>query len=538
MQPPLPTEDEIEFEVNTRTGIFSYFKISKVEFPKFFILGAMFGIISFIYSFMRILKDLFVMTRQDQNAIMFMKIFYVLPLSMGSVFFIQYLMATKTISRIFTIFILIFGAAFFSLGLIFIFEQKIMPSKFLFRDLFTDNKASLKGLNMFKYLFITANEPVATLIYLLAEIWGSLLMAYLYMSFLNESCTVKQFSRFLPPFYIIANLALLLSGLVSEKFREFRKNFSFEQNQILYSSVFLFIGFLSILLLFMKNYFETKILPFPVFIQKQQIKKKEKVKVGFTEGLSIMTKSKLLMSMSMMVFCYNVGFNMLESVYKAGIKAASKSLKFEIGDYSIKFNTYDQYIVSVMVIILNLSAFSEIIETYGWIKMGLITPFLMLIGSIILITAAIYNSSLEKLAFPWISNFFKGSNFIYNIENYGGMLFLAFFKIMKYSAFDICKEKMGIRIDPAHRARFKSVYDGIFNKLGKSIGSLYGLGVIVALDTDNVRKGAPFTLGILIVLIYIWIRSVVYLAGAYDQAIKTNTAVDIDLLKKEKLINE
>ncbi|KAK6090544.1 hypothetical protein P3W45_000267 [Vairimorpha bombi] len=532
---PLPTEDDIDQIASSRTGICSYFKVARVEFPKFFLLGGMFGLINFIYSFMRILKDLFVMVRQDQNSIMFMKIFYILPISMASVVLIQWLMQTKSVSKIFNIFLITFTAFFFGLGCVFMFEEQLMPSRFLFRDMFSDKKASVKGTSIFKYFFITANEPVSTCIFIVAEMWGSLLMAYLFMSFLNESCTVRQFTRFLPPFYIIANLALLSSGIASEQFREFRKGFNYEQNQTLYSTVFILLAVMCLVLMYMKYYFEEKIMKNPVFIPSNAMKKKQKVNLGFAEGISIMKKSKLLMSLCIIVFFYNVSFNMIESIYKAGIKSASKSLGLEVGDYSTKFNTIDQYIVSLSVITLNLSAFSALVESSGWITMGLLTPLLVLFATILVIGASIYNSGIEKLAFPWISSIFKGMPYIYKIENWGGMIFLALIKVMKYSAFDICKEKMGMRIDPSHRARFKSVYDGIFNKLGKSIGSLYGLGVLVVLDTDNVRKGAPITLGIIIILVYIWIRAILYLGSSYETSIKNNTSVDIDLIKNEKV---
>ncbi|WUR03961.1 ADP/ATP carrier protein [Vairimorpha necatrix] len=533
-QNTLPTEDEIEQIANSRTGLLSYFKVARVEFPKFFILGIMFGLINFIYSFMRILKDLFVMVRQDQNSIMFMKIFYVLPISFASIVLIQWLMQNRSVSSIFNLFLITFTAFFFGLGVVFLYEKTLLPSGFKFKDVFADHKGGMRGLNVLKYFLITANEPVSTIIFIVAEMWGSLLMAYLFMSFLNESCTIRQFTRFLPPFYIIANLALLISGLVSSQFRELRKGFTYAQNQVLYSSIFIILGSICLVLLYMKFYFETKVNAIPIFLSSNTIKKKQKVSVGFQEGISIMMKSKLLMSLCIIVFFYNITFNLIESVYKAGIKAASKTLGLEVGEYSAKFNTIDQILVAVTVITLNLSAFSTLIETSGWITMGLLTPLMTLLGTIIVLGASIYNSGKEGLAFSWISSVFKHASYIYSIENYSGMFFLAFIKILKYSAFDICKEKMGMRIDPAHRARFKSVYDGIFNKLGKSIGSLYGLGVLVALDTDNVRKASPFTLIISLLLIYIWIRAVIYLSRAYNESIKNNSDVDIDLKKESK----
>lgn len=533
--PNLPTEQEIDAIANSRTGILSYFKIVRCEFPKFFLLGGMFGIIGFIYSFMRILKDMFIMTRQDQNTIMFMKIFYVLPTSFALVFLIQYMMGTKSVSRIFSIFIMGFSALFLIYGIVFLFEEKLTPSRFLFRDMFADGKGGIKNLNFLKPMFLTINEPLATFIFITAEMWGSLLMAYLFMSFLNESCTINQFTRFIPPLYIIANLALLGSAIVTELFLKLRKNFNYDQNQILCASVFFIQGLLALSLLGAKWYLEGVVLKTPIFIPAKVIKRSKGPKLGFKDGIKLMGQSKMLFSMCCIVAFFNMSFNMIESSYKAGIKAAANSNKdMDIGHYSASLNKFDQYMTSISVIALNLSAFSTLIETKGWMVMGLITPIITFLAIIITLGAAMYNSAEEKLSFSFISSFFSGGKAYYAIENYSGVFFLSLLKIAKYAAFDICKEKMGMRLDTNHRSRFKSVYDGIFGKLGKSFSSLYGLAMLTLLDTDNIRRAAPITFVIILFFIFAWFKCVIYLSNLFENSLKTNSNVDIDLYEKPK----
>ncbi|KAF9764722.1 ADP,ATP carrier protein 1 [Nosema granulosis] len=532
--PNIPTEQEIEAIANARTGLLSYFKVARCEFPKFFLLGGMFGIIGFIYSFMRILKDMFIMTRQDQNTIMFMKIFYVLPTSLCLVGLIQYMMGTKTVSRIFSIFIWGFSALFLFYGVVFLFEDKLTPSRFLFRDIFADGKDGMRNLNFLKPFFLTINEPLATFIFITAEMWGSLLMAYLFMSFLNESCTINQFTRFIPPLYIITNLALLGSAVVTELFLSLRKNFNYDQNQILCASVFFIQGLLALSLLGMKWYLEDVVLKTPVFIPSKVIKKTKGPKLGFKEGIKIMGQSKMLFSMCCIVLFFNMSFNMIESTYKAGVKAAAIHQELEIGNYSANLNKFDQYMTSISVIALNLSAFSTLVETKGWIVMGLITPIITFLAIIITIGAAIYNSAQEKLSFSVISSFFSSGKAYYTLENYSGIFFLSLLKIAKYAAFDICKEKMGMRLDTNHRSRFKSVYDGIFGKLGKSFSSLYGLAMLTLLDTDNIRRAAPITFVIILFFIVAWFKCISYLSGLFENSLKTNSNVDIDLFEKSK----
>lgn len=533
--PDIPTEDSVEEEANSRRGIFRYFRVARVEYPKFILLGSMFGIIGFIYSFMRILKDMFVMVRQEPTTILFIKIFYILPISMTLVFAIQYMLGTKTVSRIFSIFCGAFASLFFVYGAIFLVEEHVSPSKFLLRDMFVDGKMSSKGLNVFKSMFLTLNEPLATVVFITAEMWGSLVLSYLFLSFLNESCTIKQFSRFIPPLIIITNISLFLSATATGGFFKLREKLSFHQNQVLLSGIFISQGLLVVLVIFLKIYLERVAMKRPLFVVSSgSRRKKAKANVSFSEGLEIMAQSKLLLAMSLIVLFFNISYNMIESTFKVGVKVAAEYFNEEKGKYSGLFNQIDQYLTSMTVICLNLSPFSSYVETRGFLIVGLITPIVTLLAVVMFLGSALYNTSVEGSGLGVVNGLFAGSSPLYSLENYSGIIFMSLLKITKYSAFDICKEKLGMRINPTYRARFKSVYDGIFGKLGKSIGSVYGLLMFEALDTEDLRKATPITAGIIFVFVAMWAKAIFYLSNSYESAVQHNRDVDIDMVEKSK----
>jgi ATP:ADP antiporter, AAA family len=541
----IPHEDDVEREANSRTGIFHYFRIAKVEYQKFVLLGLMFGFTAFIYSFMRILKDMFVMVRQEPTTILFIKIFYILPVSMFLVFLIQYMLDTKTVSKIFSIFCGAFAALFFVYGLILLFEQIASPSRFLFRDIFSDGKMKSKGLHAFKSMFLTFNEPLATMVYITAEMWGSLLLSYLFLSFLNESCTVRQFARFIPALYIIANLALLLSANITGLFFWIRKKLTFSQNQILLAGIFIAQGLMVVSVILIKMHLERVTMEKPAFIPaKRSQKKKPKVSVSFTEGLEIMAQSRLLMALSAIVLFFNMSYNMIETTFKVGVKVAAEHYNKEKGSYSGMLNQLDQYMTSLTVITLNLSSFSTMIETKGFLPVALIPAVVIFFALVISLGLAIYNTSMEQSGFSVVNGLFPRGAPLYSLENYSGVVFLALLKITKYSAFDICKERLGMRINPTYRPRFKSVYDGIFGKLGKSIGSIYGIVITSLLSTEDLRKAAPITASIIFVFFVLWIKAVAYLAEKYKESVERNKDVDIDMFEtthaeaKEKALEE
>lgn len=164
----LPTEDELEDEANNHVGIMKNFRIAKAERSRFILFGIMFGIIGFIYSFMRILKDTYVMVRQEPICILYLKIFYVMPASFALVLIINYMLSYRTVSRIFSIFCLVFAAIFFSFGIIAVVEDKILFDRSFIRNQILLRTIEARGLGWTKYLLTTVNELFASLIYLTA----------------------------------------------------------------------------------------------------------------------------------------------------------------------------------------------------------------------------------------------------------------------------------------------------------------------------------------------------------------------------------
>ncbi|KAI5182929.1 ATP:ADP antiporter, AAA family, partial [Pancytospora epiphaga] len=267
-----------------------------------------------------------------------------------------------------------FMSLFFAFGLIILFEEHIMFSPSTIQNQFSLYKFDARGLGFLKYFLLTINQPLATLIYITAELWGSLMLSYLFLSFLNETCTRRQHGRFLPPLFIVANVSLLLSAITTTFFFKIRAKLSFEENILFMAGIFFIEGGLTLLLLLCKYYLETGIMKRPIFKDIVRVESnslgtrrnsasKAKTSIGFLEGLEIMMKSRFLLAMSCIVFFYSALTNMLETVYKNSIKKGAKYLGREKGAYSGWYNNLDQYITAITVIVLNMSSFSNLTQT-------------------------------------------------------------------------------------------------------------------------------------------------------------------------------
>lgn len=531
----LPTEQQIEDEVSAYTGILKNFRIAKCERSRFAVFGIMFGIIGFIYSFMRILKDNYVMSRQDPVCILYIKLIYIMPLSFIVVLAINYLLAKRSVSKLFSISCIAFMGIFALLGTAVIFE-KVSPFNMMsIEEKLASFAFETRGLGFLKYCLLTVSEPLATSVYIVAELWGSLILSYLFLSFMNESCTVKQNSRFIPPLFIIANISLFLSAMVTTMFLKIQENLNSQQNTLFMGSIFFLESFLVLCVLFCKYILETRIITKPIFISEVVKKSKgPKLSTSFKESLKMMMKSKFLLAMCTIVCFYSVSYNILETVFKNGIKRAADMQGIDRGKFSGKFNSYDQYITSISVIALNLSSFSNYVDKRGWRLVALITPIVAIISAGCILGLGSYNSATEDGSISILNKMFSGNAPFYALENYLGAYCLSALKIFKYTAFDVTKERISMRLEGKQRPKFKSVFDGIFNKFGKSMGAVYGILMINFVTDIDFRGMSPVTLGFLSLILVIWTYWVFYLGNSYNKSLKTDEPIDIDLVENSE----
>jgi len=115
-----------------------------------------------------------------------------------------------------------------------------------------------------------------------------------------------------------------------------------------------------------------------------------------------------------------------------------------------------------------------------------------------------------------------------------GLLCVALFKITKYAAFDIAKECISMRINIKYRARFKGIYDGVCGKLGKAGGALLQIICNFLCNTNDIRESSFAYFMISFIIILLWFYFVFYLAGKYDESIRNDKDVDIDLFSGQK----
>ncbi|KAI5164525.1 ATP:ADP antiporter, AAA family [Nematocida ausubeli] len=524
----LPTEEEHEKKAAEECSTF--FRVLKVEYPKFFCLGVLGFITSFIYSTLRDAKDTLIIGKMLPTSIQYLKSSAVLLFTIMFGFMFQYLMSKGVKMRTimlgahigFGIYFVVYSVVIFSIA------EKIEPYKFLVADMFRDAKMHTRGLQFLEGLFYMINFWTCSLFYVSAEMWGSFVLSLLFFGCVNELCLLKQALRFYPLFLIFANVALTLSGVMGLCVSLLNKT-SKENIIIFYRYFLILLGILCGVSFFIYKYLMDKIIPYPIYIASNPTyTKKTKTKVGMVAGIVAAFSNPIILALSLSVLSYGVVTNLTEGAGNMAIADYAEIQEMPKESMTMITKAIQQVVVGIVTGIVLMSPMKSFIQKKGWLSLGLVSPILSLIGSTIFFGCIWINSKMVSTDKNLLTRFAKSIGSIMPwtlkgaklVELVISMIVVMTIKIMKYAAFDICKEAVGVKIPKEHRSRFKGIYDGVFGKLGKSFASITQIVLLSIFNTSDIRKSVAVTFTTTVLVSSIWLYATVYLGTNYSKAVR------------------
>ncbi|TBT98772.1 ADP,ATP carrier protein [Hamiltosporidium magnivora] len=533
----LPTEAQIEAIARSGTGIWSHFKVAPQERPKFWFMCAIFLIIAYIYSVMRDMKDVLVTERLDPASLSYLKMLFVTPISILVVVLLQKPLSRYGVGPVFNAVVIVFGIYNVVYGLVVIpLQNTLEPSPFLFRDSFGDGKMAVRGLEALLGVLLTLNSYTTTIAYVFAELWGNVVLSLLFLNYSNMNCSYSQSMRFTPCLFIFSNVGLFFSGLTMLGICFVHPYLGYISNRWILRSVFIGAGLLCLFIIYLKNRLERTVLSVPICITEGSGVRKQKAHVSLLAGLKELFGSKVLFNTSLIVFLYNLCTNMVEASYKSCMRVCADQKNKAVGIHVMGRQAVMQLVIAMIVIVLLLTPFSTIIQRKGIYSVAVVPPVFALVALVGVFGLAAYNTAASKKSFEWLNTMFAGASAHISAEEFVGLICVSGFKILKYGAFDICKEAISMKISASIRSMFKSVVDGVCGKLGKSGGGLLTTLTNLVLNTNDIRTAAPFSLVLVVLFCFAWIKSVGYLSRKYEESVKGNCDIDLDpfVVKKVK----
>jgi len=458
------------------------------EHKRFLPMMLMIAFIIFNYTVLRNIKDALIVTEAGAETIIFLKFWAVVPAAF--IFFLFYSKMTNLMStkKVFYVMILPF-IIFFTAFALFLYPNRELLHPTLSADWLQNFlPAGLSGLvAIYRYWTFS-------LFYVLAELWGSVVLSLLFWQFANSVTPVQEAKRFYPHLYLLGNVANMLAGYTTFYFSNLGKNSTAADPwQVSLNYLMLIVvcvGLAATLIYFYLNQFVFKGEVVPVG---ELPKKKKKPKLSMGESFKFLLSSKYLGLIAVLVIAYGISINLVEVSWKnrLGMQYPNKN------DYNAFMGMLSGTIGFGTALVILLGG--SIIRKFGWKKGALATPYILGITGIAFFACVIFPDVFAPIAVlmgttPLMMAVMFG--FAQNVLS----------KSTKYALFDPTKEMAYIPLDDESKSKGKAAVDVVGARLGKSGGSLLQQFMVAFIGPIGVIM--PYSAAIVVVIVGIWIAAV------------------------------
>lgn len=466
------------------------FGVDAITLKKVIPLGLMFFCILFNYTILRDTKDVLVVTAKGSSAeiIPFLKTWVNLPMAIG--FMLVYTKLANVLSKeaLFYSCILPFIAFFGGFAFLLYPLKDVLHPTALADSLLQSLGPSFLG-------------PVAILriwtfclFYVMAELWGSVVVSVLFWGFANQITTVDEAKQFYPLFGLGANVALVFSGRTVKYFSHMRSNLpagvdGWGASLKGMMSLVVALGLVICAIHWWVNKF---VLNDPALPKAEARKKKEKPKLGMMESFKFLLSSRYIRDLATLVVAYGISINLVEVTWKSKLKAQFPSPN----DYSSFMGDFSSYTGIATFSMMLLSRY--IFRKFGWGVAATITPTVLLITGVAFFGLILCSEPLTPLLATWGMTPLLAAVYVGALQN-------IFSKSAKYSLFDPCKEMAYIPLDEDTKVKGKAAIDVVCNPLGKSGGALIQQFLIFGFG--SLAASTPYLGGILLVIVLAWLAA-------------------------------
>lgn len=480
--------------------------IERREFKKFFPMALIMLFTLFNYNVLRSLKDALVVPNIGAEAISFIKLYAVLPAAI--LFMVSYakmttFMSRKTIYYTFALFFL----SFFLIFAFFLYpnSELIHPDPVMIANL-VDKKIDLMlftiDLAHFKWFVKIYGKWIFVLFYVLAEIWGSVMLSLLFWQFANDITKTNEAKKFYPMFGFIGNFGLIIGG-------QLIKVFYGSPDMIVYLTICLAFAVIAIMVLY--NHINNSVLNDPAFAinDGEKVKKKKKMKLTLFEGFKVIFSSKYLGFIAILVVSYGITINLVEGPWKAKVRELYPTQESYL-NFMGNLNLWMGIASAIMMLIG-----ANVLKRITWFSGAILTPVVIFISGIGFFIFVVYDRSLMSYTAE-----VDASSLMFNplfLAVVFGMVQNISSKATKYSFFDPTKEMAYIPIDPELKTKGKAAVDIVGARLAKSGGAVIQSSIFIFLPLATYADIAPFLMIVFVIVSLVWLVDVKMLSREYDK---------------------
>mmetsp|Transcript_9811 Transcript_9811/g.29226 ORF Transcript_9811/g.29226 Transcript_9811/m.29226 type:complete len:585 (+) Transcript_9811:33-1787(+) len=359
-----------------------------------------------------------------------------------------------------------------------------------------------------------------SLFYLLANMWGSVVVSLLFWGFANEVTTVSEAKKYYPLFGMFANVALVFSGQFVRYVSKLHTSLpagvdgwgvalKLLMSAVVASGGVIMAAFRYLNVAVLKEADGSDGAPSPS--GKLAPKKKKKPSMSIGESARHLASSAYIRSLATLVICYGMAINLVEVTWKSKLKQAFP----DPSAYSAFMGSFSS---ATGVATLAMMLFGRFVfRKWGWGTAAMITPAVLLGTGVAFFALCLTGNTFAPLLStvgltPLMLAVFVGA--AQNIVS----------KAAKYSLFDPCKEMAYIPLDAEEKTKGKAAVDVIGGPLGKSGGSL--VQQLLIFGFGSLAASTPYLAVILGGIIFAWMGAARSLSGQFDAAMQQQQAAE------------
>ncbi|MEM7495201.1 MAG: Npt1/Npt2 family nucleotide transporter [Myxococcota bacterium] len=447
------------------------------------------------YTIVRSIKDASIITVSGVETITFIKFWLVVPASF--LFFLFYTKVVNVVSRD----RLFYGIVVAFLAFFVLFAWVLYPNRGLLHP--TASADWMRGVmpaadwagsvvDIYRYWTLS-------LFYVVAELWSSVMLSFLFWQFANSVTSVLEAKRFYTHFYLLAHMSVFFAGTFvhSVTSRPAPNDGSDSWGALL--QVLLAIVSVNCVVILATYWGMQRF----VFQNKQTQGSaqtnpgaKTKPKMSLMQSMRFILSSRYLALIAVLVLSYGVGTNLVEILWKNQLKLQYPDPR----DYA-SFMGLLYMIVGLGTCIVILIG-GSVLRRLGWKKAALTTPVVLGGGGLLFCLAIIFRRHIE-----WVGEVI-GITPLMLIVVLGTVQYVLG-KSTKYALFDPTKEMTYIPLDEESKTKGKAAIDVFGTRFGKSFGGF--LQQILFICVGPVGVIAPYSFCILAVVTAVWIWAVIQL---------------------------
>ncbi|MCB1213565.1 MAG: NTP/NDP exchange transporter [Chlamydiia bacterium] len=478
------------------------------EHKKLVPMFVMLFLICINYTLLKNMKDALNVTASGAEVIPYIKLWVMFPSAVIATFAFTKLASHYSHEKVFYITISFF------LGFYLLFIAVLYPLREHLHPYVMADYLEVTLPLGFKGIIALFRNWTFTCFYVFSELWSCMVLTVLFWGFANEVTKLEEAKRCYSFFNVASNFASIIAGIIPTACVYFvRANFTeARQDDASLTIQTVLVLICGVATMFTFRWLNVNVLNGPEFDEFHQtkLKMKKKKRLSIRESFALLSGSRYLICIAILVLGYNLGMNLLEVMWKNEM--------FLLYPSRSDFNSYIGKLTSIngMLAMMVTLFIPKLLDRFGWTRTALITPVVMCITGGLFFGLILYQQWLPVSLFT-----------ILGTTPLAVIVYLGAFqnttcKAFKFCLFDTTKEMAFIPLDNDVKLKGKAAIDGVGSRLGKTGGSVAYQGLLMIFPT--LTACAPYVATVFFFVICLWIYAVRALGVMFRE--KTGSALE------------